>query len=122
MDLEAISNLISQNNFLISVIIISITSLFAFIKWLDTRNREIKEKRYSKYRSLISTIFGKREDSSTPNLGEQIACVWLLEEYKEYYNTTSKILSNSDMKNMGDKLWVAHVFPHFKKLLEEIKN
>ncbi|MFH2097334.1 MAG: hypothetical protein ABII24_02195 [bacterium] len=111
---------ISQNNNLIGIIIISITGSFAFIKWVDSRNRSLKEKRYETYMKLIGVISGKRSDSTTPNITEQIAATWFLLEYKEYYDMTKKIFSESDLVNMANEPWVKHVLPHIKKLLKEI--
>lgn len=111
---------ISQNKDLIGLITVSIAGLFIFIKWIDTRNRELKEKRYKTYMDLIGVISGKRSDSSRPNFTEQIAAVWFLLEYKEYYETTKKIFSESDFENMADKAWVQHILPHIHKLIKEI--
>lgn len=113
---------ISENSQLLGVIIVTFGGLFAFIKWIDTRNRELREKRYSTYMNLISVISGKREDGTTPNLTEEIAATWFLLEYKEYYKTTEKIFSNSDLKNMANEAWVKHVLPHIKSMLEEISQ
>ncbi len=111
-----------MDNFkVLGTIIIGVSAgLFAFIKWLDTRNSELAEKRYMTYMSLVSVISGKRTDSSTPNLTEQIAATWFLLEYKEYYTITRKIFGNSDLSNMANEPWVNHVLPHIEKLLEEI--
>lgn len=111
---------ITQNKDLIGLITVSITGIFVFIKWIDNRNRELKEKRYKTYMDLIGVISGKRADSSTPNISEQIAAVWFLSEYKEYYEITKKIFSESDFENMSDKAWVQHILPHIHKLLKEI--
>ena len=111
---------IIQNNALFSTIAILGAGFFAFIKWIDNRNRELKEKRYSKYMALISIISGKREDGTTPNLTEQIAATWFLLEYPEYKKTTKKIFENSDLKNMANGAWVEHVLPQIEFMLKEI--
>lgn len=111
---------ISQNKDLIGLITVSIAGFFVFVKWIDNRNRELKEKRYKTYMDLIGVISGKRVDSTTPNLTEQIAAVWFLLEYKEYYEITKKIFSESDLENMANEIWVQHVLPHIYKLLKEI--
>jgi len=64
---------ITENTNLIGLITVSLTGLFVFIKWIDTRNRELKEKRYETYMGLVSVISGKRNDSTAPNITEQIA-------------------------------------------------
>lgn len=111
---------ITQNTNLIGLITVSITGLFVFIKWLDTRNRELKEKRYETYMNLVSVISGKRSDSTTPNITEQIAATWFLLEYKEYYDMTRRIFSDSDLEKMANEPWVTHVLPHIRNLLKEI--
>lgn len=117
-----ILELISQNKDLIGFVIAIMAGLFAFIKWIDTRNRELKEKRYKIYMDLIGVISGKRTDSTTPNLTEQIAATWFLLEYKEYYEVTKKIFSGSDLKNMANKPWVDHVLPHIQNLINELDS
>ncbi len=111
---------ITQNKDLISVFTVSLAGLFVFVKWIDARNRELKEKRYKTYMDLIGVISGKRADSTTPNLAEQIAATWFLLEYKEYYDTTKKIFSDSDLDKMANEIWVDHVLPHIHKLLKEV--
>ena len=111
---------IGQNKELIGFVVAIIAGLFAFVKWIDARNRELKEERYKTYMDLIGVISGKRIDSSTPNLTEQIAAIWFLLEYKEYYEVTKKIFSDSDLENMANAPWVKHVLPHIRKLIKEI--
>ncbi len=113
-------NFITQNTNLVGLITVSLTGGFVFIKWLDARKRELKERRYTTYMALVSIISGKRADSSTANMTEQIAATWFLLEYKEYYDITKKIFLNNDFENMADPLWVTHVLPHIKMLLKEI--
>ena len=113
-------DLIAQNKDLIGLVTVSIAGIFVFVKWMDNRNRELKEKRYKTYMDLIGVISGKRVDSSTPNMTEQIAAVWFLLEYKEYHAITKKIFSESDLENMANEIWVKHVLPHIHKLVKEI--
>ena len=49
----------AQNKDLIGIITDSLAGLFAFIRLLDTRNRELKKKRYNTYMNLVSIISGK---------------------------------------------------------------
>jgi hypothetical protein len=113
---------ITQNKDILGIITISVTGLFVFIKWIDSRNRELKEKRYETYMNLISVISGKRTDSTTPNLTEQIAAIWFLLEYKEYYNLTKRIFGDSELADMANEPWIKHVLPHIQKLLAEISD
>lgn len=111
---------ITQNTNLIGLITISFTGLFAFIKWMDSRSKELKERRYSTYINLVSVISGKRSDSTVPNITEQIAATWFLLEYKEYYNMTKRIFADSDLEKMANEPWVTHVLPHLNNLIKEI--
>lgn len=111
---------ITQNKDLIGIVTVSITGLFVFIKWIDNRNRELKEKRYETYMNLIGVVSGKRLDSTTPNITEQIAATWFLLEYKEYYDMTKRIFLDSDLENMANETWVKHVLPHINKIVKEI--
>ena len=111
---------VTQNKDLIGIVTVSVAGLFVFIKWIDSRNRELKEKRYQTYMNLIGVISGKRIDSTTPNITEQIAATWFLLEYKGYYDMTKKIFSESDLENMANEPWVQHVLPHIKRLIKEI--
>jgi len=111
---------INQNKELIGFVVAVFAGLFAFIKWLDARNRELKESRYKTYMELIGVVSGKRKDSTIPNFTEQIAAVWFLSEYKEYYGITKKIFSAGDIDKMSSEGWVQHVLPHIRKLVNEI--
>jgi hypothetical protein len=111
---------ITNNKDLIGVIVVCFTGLFGFVKWIDTRRRELKEKRYKTYMDLIGVISGKRADSTTPNITEQIAATWFLSEYNEYYDMTKRIFSDSDLEDMANEPWVKHVLPHIHKLIEKI--
>jgi hypothetical protein len=93
---------------------------FAFIKWLDARNRELKERRYKTYMELVGVISGKRPDATTSNFTEQIAAVWFLLEYKEYRDITNNIFSGGDLSEIGSEEWVKYIVPHIQKMLRSI--
>jgi hypothetical protein len=95
--------------------------LFAWVKWVDSRNREIKEKRYSTYMNLINIISGKCPDGRVVMLTEEIAAVWLLLEYKEYDNITRKIYSHQAVRNSTAQEWNETVLPTIDELLQELK-
>lgn len=111
---------ITENSQFLSVLAAVVGGVFAIVKWIDIRHMELREKRYSKYMGLISTISGNRPDGSTPRITEQIAAVWFLLEYKEYHRITYRIFSSNDLKDMANEPWTKHVVPHIEKLLKEI--
>ncbi len=113
---------ISQNIDSITLIIAIFAGLFAFIKWIDSRNRELKNERYKKYMQLIRAISGSKEtEGASICITEQIASSWMLLEYKEYHKITLKILDNEDLKKMSNDRWQKFVLPQIKKVIEEIR-
>lgn len=62
---------ITSNSSLLSVIVTVCGGLFGFIKWIDSRNSELREKRYVRYMELVGTIAGKNK----PNIMDQIIAV-----------------------------------------------
>jgi hypothetical protein len=94
-----------------------------FWKWVDTRNREIKEKRHSKYMELINLAVGKCPDGRQPMMPEEIAAVWFLLEYKEYYSITSKVFSDDNVRNNQTvPAWNEQIRPAVDSLLEKISR
>lgn len=114
---------ISQNIDNITLIIAIFAGLFTFIKWIDSRNRELKNERYKKYMQLIKIISGSKETKdSSICMTEQIASLWMLLEYKEYYNITLKILDNEDLKEMSNEPWKKFILPQIEKVIQEISS
>jgi hypothetical protein len=112
---------ITANTQLMSIIVIVFGGVFAFVKWLDTRNRELKDKHYSKYMDLIGIISGIRPDGTVPRITEQIAAIWFLREYKGYNKVTYKIFSALDLDKIANETWTKHVAPEVRLLLQEIE-
>ncbi len=110
---------ISENSQLLGIVTVSLAGLFTFIKWIDTRNRELKEKRYDTYMNLVSVISGMRKNGQGAKLTEQIAAVWFLLEYDEYKNITKKIFSETNLETVGDDIWTGHIAPQIKLMLDE---
>jgi len=110
---------------IIPPLLLSTPGWIGLFQWLDSRNREIKERRYSKYIELINTVSGTRPDGNTPNVTEQIAAVWLLPEYKEYKQLTYKIFSCCDLIDTTEDPngpWVQFVLPQIHLLIKEISS
>lgn len=62
---------------LLPVAVIAVSGLFAFVKWLDQRNRELTERRFEQYWKLV-------ENSQTGFLAKQKVALLLLKRYPEY--------------------------------------
>ncbi|MEB3245975.1 MAG: hypothetical protein VKJ06_08345 [Vampirovibrionales bacterium] len=110
---------IKDNNQLLSFVAVSVAGAASMFKWLDTRNRELQEKRFKEYMGLISIISGRLPDGTSPAITEQVASVWFLLNYKEYKNITCKIFSHTDLDSMANEKWVAFVKPEVNALLKE---
>ena len=107
---------ISQNIDSITLIIAIFASLFAFIKWIDSRNREIKKEELKEYMKLISVISGGAK------ITEQVASVYMLLEYKKYYKITLKVLDNDLWKEEINTQWQKYIMPAIKNCVEKIKS
>lgn len=113
---------ITENFNQITLIITVITGCFAFIKWLDSRNLKLKNERYQQYIKHISILSGSTQNAYHKiAMTEQIASVWFLIEYKEYYKLTLRILDNNELKNMSNNNWKNFVLPEIEKVINEIK-
>jgi hypothetical protein len=115
-------NFITQNKELLSFIIAIFAGVFTAIKYLDTRKRELQEKRYAKYMDLIAMISGTRPDGNHAKITEQVAAVWFLLEYTEYYYLTHKIFEANDFSSIGNNEWTTYIVPQIRLLLKETQN
>ena len=117
--LEAVGN----NSDQITIVIAILAGLFAFIKWIDTRNQTLKNERYERYIQHIRILSGsKANEGASICITEQIAAAWLLLEYSEYFDISLKILDNPDLTKMSNKPWQDFVLPQIKQVIEEIKS
>lgn len=113
------------NNF--AAITASLTALvacfsfvFSLIKWLDSRNREINNQRYLQYRELIRVLSPVGEEKVS--LQEQILCIILLKEFKEYYKTTKEVFFNPQIINRANNEWKKNILPEVEKVLRQIEE
>ena len=108
---DFISNNFNQITFILTVI----AGVFAFIKWLDSRNLKIKNDRYQQYIQHIRSFAGCGSNISP---AEQIASAWFLLEYEEYYKLTLKILDNDLIRVKSSDEWVKLS----EEIIQEIKS
>ena len=109
---------ISENPDNIALLIATFAGLFGLVKWLDARTLTLKNERYDRYIQLIKVLSGSKD--SKISMTEQIASVWLLLEYKEYYPITLKILDNPDLERMTNEPWQEFILPQIKLVIKEI--
>jgi len=75
--------LITENNAYITLMIAIGAGLFAFVKWIDSRNQNLRNERYKSYMQLIRILSGsKTSDEQSVCMTEQIAAAWFLLESK----------------------------------------
>ncbi len=92
-----------------------VAGIFAFIKWVDSRNKQLKNDRYDKYIKLVKIISGSKENrDASICFTEQIASTWLLLDFKEYYHLTIKIFDNDLLEQYSDKNWSSVIIPDKK--------
>lgn len=115
--------LLSKNIETIALILSVFAGLFAFIKWLDSRNMKIKNDRYEKYINLIKRLSGSSEGSGySVCMTEQIASAWLLLEYNEFDSITLKIFDNKNLEKMSNENWQKFVIPQIRQVIDTIKQ
>ncbi len=114
---------LTENNTQITLVIAIIAGVFAFVKWLDSRNQSLRDKRFENYMKLMRMISGVSPNGDgSVGITEQIAAIWFLLEYKEYHDITLKILDNSGFEGNANGLVKQLVLPQIKLLVEEIKK
>lgn len=71
-----------------------VSGLFALVRWLDQRKRELAERRFEQYWKLVDVCL------ETPKLGKQKTALLLLKRFPEYREETIAFLT--DAKTRGD--------------------
>lgn len=108
---------------LITALALPIAGVFSMIKWINSIKRDVKNERFRNYVELIRVISGNKNlNGESPNIAEQITSIWLLLEYKEFYNITLKVFNNDIFETMSNKNFKDCVLPQIKLLISEIKN
>jgi len=110
--------LIANGVQLITVVTPIAAGLFALLKYLDVRNRELKAERYKSYAELIRTLSGIKPDGSRAFLVEEIQAVYQLEEFDEFKSISIAILEAS----MAQPEWEAAMGQYAKRVLENLKR
>src|SRR5450631_3072567 len=67
-------------------IVVIVGGLFAFIQWIDQRNRELSDRRFEQYWKLLDT------SQSDPHLAHQKISLLLLKRYPEFKDETLHFL------------------------------
>ena len=110
---------VSQNSTALTALLTVAGGIFAFIKWLDARAVEQKEKRRQRYERLIDIIIGQVVDGRKPVVLQQIVAVWMLSEFREFEHITRKIFVDRDPSLGATEAWVSQIHPEILKMLNE---
>jgi hypothetical protein len=92
--------------------------LFALLKYLDLRNRELRTERYKTYADLVRTMSGLKPDGTRAFLVEEIQAVYQLEEFDEYRDISIAILEAS----MRQPEWNQAMGEYARKVLADLKK
>jgi hypothetical protein len=89
--------------------------LIALIKYLDQRQRELREQRFEQYWRLIDTCV------ESPMLAKQQIALLLLKRYPEYQNETIEFLTQSKLRSgpwtQQNLSTIDHLLNHFSHTL-----
>ncbi len=110
--------LIANGVQLLTIVTPIAAGLFALLKYLDVRNRELKAERYKSYADLIRTLSGIKPDGSRAFLVEEIQVVYQLEEFEEFNGISIAILEAS----LAQPEWEAAMGEYARKVLEKLKR
>lgn len=92
--------------------------LFAILRYLDVRNRELSTERLKTYNNLIRTMSGTRPDGSEAFLAEQIHAIYQLREFPEYSQTSIDMLEAS----MTAPEWKEELGVYASKVIKDLQQ
>jgi hypothetical protein len=92
---------------IISILVVTAPAIWNFIVFLSLKNKEIAHNRFKIYHELIENLV----QSDKPKLDRQIAIIFELRNFKEYFELTTRILEG--LRNTWDK-------PENSRIINEI--
>ncbi len=90
----SVFELIHQYNGSIAVLVAVLVAASGFFHYLSTRRAEEKGKQYDRYHQLLQDL-NTGEGGSKPFVDRQVAVVYELRNFPEYWPVTLRILENS---------------------------
>ncbi len=60
------------------------------------------------------------EEKTSPP--EQLLCIFLFREFKEYYKTTEEVFTNPQLIERSKGNWKKYILPEIQKVLKEIEQ
>lgn len=83
---------LSQNAVAVSILLVLIPATLAFAKNLELRNKQLQHRRFVIYHQLIRELVQGDSPEATPMLDRQIAIVFELRHFPEYFELTQRLL------------------------------
>ena len=84
---------LNDNSGALGVVLVLIPLTWAIFSYLSVKKQELKERRFQVYHKLIQNLV-EREDPELPmKLDRQIAIIFELRNFKEYFPVTLRILN-----------------------------
>jgi len=71
-----------------------VSFIIGLLKWIDSRNRDIKQKEYESFHQMIKYASGVNDSENTIQRAQQLAAIYQLQMYKEYSFATIPILED----------------------------
>lgn len=116
---DGLIDFVSSHTGALTAVLTVAGGVFAFVKWLDARALEQKEKRRQRYERLIDIIIGQEVDGRKPVVLQQIVAVWMLSEFREFEHITRKIFVDRDPTGSSTEAWLTQIHPEIMKMLGE---
>lgn len=117
--MEKITSLITWLNtnagilsIIVAILLAVIPAIWSFITYLNLKNKEMQHERFTIFHKLIESLVQPQANGQGPFLDRQIAIVYELRNFPEYFELTIRILNGLKVS------WGQH--PSFQRLLDEI--
>jgi hypothetical protein len=94
--------------------------IFTFIKWYDIRNRELAQKNWADYQEALDVVWGRNMSGQDISSARQLAALYRLTRFKEFYFATVVALEEAGERNPED--WKRNVGPGAKRVVAALKR
>ncbi|MBA4227491.1 MAG: hypothetical protein C0456_12745 [Hyphomonas sp.] len=99
-----------------------LAGFFAFMKWLDVRQREIADKEFERVSRLVMIITGQYPDGSKARTVDQILAVWMLKEYPRYHDAIRRALQRDWDPSWVSENFVRQIVPEINAMLSQLEK
>jgi hypothetical protein len=92
------------------------------VQWFDLRRRELRQRRWVEYNTLLAQVSGVRPDGSKVQAMEQIVAMYQLLQFEEYAFLTVRALDSLSQLVGPDDAWSRQVGPHRDCILDILRK